>query len=573
MRSEPSRHCARSSRRMWRTKKWSTSRWIRPSRLWPWSAKTCAALRASPGARSTPSDARTLTSSRSRRDRRRQTSRSSCPKRKSKRRWRQRIGSSAWRERRPEVPEMMEKTARAADKAAEKAVQRCIDSACGATYGLRERIYVCPRCGGTLEIDCHLDASGDPAALRNRWAARAASRDPRDVSGVWRYREMLPFDEPIPFVTLFEGNTPLYHGPRSAQYCGTDDLRLKHQGCNPTGSFKDTGMTTAITQAVVLGARTAVCASTGNTSASLAAYAGRAGLQSAVLLPRGQITAGKLAQSLDYGALVCEIDGNFDDCMRLIQELGDDPSIYVANSINPFRIEGQKTVAFELMEQCLWQVPDHVVVPGGNMGNSTALGKGFQEMLELGLIDRLPALSVIQAEGSAPVAQLFGNLSESQSTGASDLPATMNTVTNPRTLATAIKIGAPVSWKKALRAVMRTHGSIITVTEQEIADAKAIIGRDGIGCEPASATTVAGIRKLTASKKIHAGESVVAVLTGHVLKDPDYVSHYHRGTLSFESVTAEGTAKTVHITGAFRNAPEKVAANKEAILKSLESRR
>ena len=179
------------------------------------------------------------------------------------------------------------------DRAAEKAVQRCIDSACGATYGLRERIYVCPRCGGTLEIDCHLVASGGATALRKRWAARAASRDPRDVSGVWRYREMLPFDEPIPFVTLFEGNTPLYHGPRSAHYCGLDDLRLKHQGCNPTGSFKDTGMSAAITQAVVVGARTAVCASTGNTSASLAAYAGRAGLQAAVLLPRGQIYGGK----------------------------------------------------------------------------------------------------------------------------------------------------------------------------------------------------------------------------------------------------------------------------------------
>ena len=183
---------------------------------------------------------------------------------------------------------MTEKTARAT----EKAVQRCIDPACGGAYGLRERIYTCPRCGGTLEIESPLGAlrgtAGDATALRMLWAARAASVDPIDASGVWRYREMLPFDEPIPFVTLFEGKTPLYHGPRSAQYCGLDDLRLKHQGCNPTGSFKDTGMSAAITQAVVLGARTAVCASTGNTSASLAAYAGRAGLQAAVLLPRGQ---------------------------------------------------------------------------------------------------------------------------------------------------------------------------------------------------------------------------------------------------------------------------------------------
>ncbi len=468
---------------------------------------------------------------------------------------------------------MTEKTVRAAEKAAEKAAQRCIASACGASYDCRERVYVCPRCGGTLEIDCRLDALRNPAGLRERWAARAASREPQDASGVWRYREMLPFDEPIPFVTLFEGNTPLYQGPRSAQYCGLDDLRLKHQGCNPTGSFKDTGMSAAITQAVVLGARTAVCASTGNTSASLAAYAARAGLQSAVLLPRGQVTAGKLAQSLDYGALVCEIDGNFDDCMRLIQELGDDPSIYVANSINPFRIEGQKTVAFELMEQCRWKVPDHVVVPGGNMGNSTALGKGFQELLEIGLIDRLPKLSVIQAEGAAPVARLFATLDLKQTAGGKHLPETMAPVENPRTLATAIKIGAPVSWKKALRAVLRSGGRIIAVSEQEIADAKATIGRDGIGCEPGSATTVAGIKKLAAAGHIRADEDVVAVLTGHMLKDTDYASHYHRGTLALDSGAKDGPAAAQPIRGAFQNSPERVAASKAAILATLERRR
>src|SRR5580658_4859719 len=198
---------------------------------------------------------------------------------------------------------MTEKTVRAAEKAAEKAAQRCIASACGASYGLRERVYVCPRCGGTLEIDCRLDALRNPAALRERWAARAASRDPQDASGVWRYREMLPFDEPIPFATLFEGDTPLYQGPRSAQFCGLDDLRLKHQGCNPTGSFKDTGMTAAVTQAVVLGARAAICASTGNTAASLAAYAARADLKAAILVPHGQISPAKLAQSMDYGAV------------------------------------------------------------------------------------------------------------------------------------------------------------------------------------------------------------------------------------------------------------------------------
>jgi threonine synthase len=468
---------------------------------------------------------------------------------------------------------MSDAIAKTAPQAGTAAVQRCILPGCAAVFGIREQIYVCPRCRGPLEIEIALEPLKAVPDLCERWHARAASHDPRDRSGVWRFRELLPFDDDAPVVTLCEGNTPLYDAPRSANYAGLTALRLKHQGCNPTASFKDTGMTTAVTQAKLLGARTVVCASTGNTAASLAAYAARAELQCAILLPQGQISPAKLAQSMDYGAIICEIAGNFDDCMRLIAELADVPSIYIANSVNPFRIEGQKTVAFELLEQCSWRVPDHVVVPGGNMGNSSALGKGFDEMLRLGWIDRLPKISIMQAEGSAPLAHLFAALPAAPSDADAALPDEIAPIANPRTLATAIKIGAPVSWKKALRAVLRTHGNIITVSEQEIADAKAIIGRDGIGCEPASATTVAGIRKLVGAGKIHADESVVAVLTGHVLKDPDYVGHYHRGTLSLESVTAAGTAMPVPIVGAFRNAPEKVAANKEAILKSLQSRR
>jgi len=466
---------------------------------------------------------------------------------------------------------MTQQPASVAAPAAAKATQRCILPECGAVYGIRERIYVCPKCGGPLEIDCGGPGIHRADALRGAWEARGNSRDPRDISGVWRYRELLPFDEAAPFVTLFEGNTPIYEAPRSANYCGLEALRLKHQGCNPTGSFKDTGMCAAVTQALVLGAHTVVCASTGNTAASLAAYADRAGLQPAILLPRGQISAAKLAQSMDYGALVCEIDGNFDDCMRLIQELGEDPAIYVANSINPFRIEGQKTVAFEMMNQCNWKVPDHVVVPGGNMGNSSALGKGFEELRALGLIERLPKLSVIQAEGAAPLARLFASLAAAKTSTEMPLPEALESEAHPRTLATAIKIGAPVSWKKALRAVMRSGGKIISVTEQEIADAKAMIGRDGIGCEPASATTVAGIKKLVAAGHIRKGESIVAVLTGHVLKDPDYVSAYHRGTLALEG--ADGSGEPLRIAGAFRNAPQHVEASKSAIVKMLEQKR
>ena len=464
-----------------------------------------------------------------------------------------------------------------ADKStAQPGVQRCINSSCGATFGLRERIYVCARCGETLEIDCGVNARVDGRALRDQWASRparrAGSKAPRETSGVWRYLELLPFEPDAPFITLFEGNTPLFDAPRSAEYCGLRALRLKHQGYNPTGSFKDTGMAAAMTQAVISGARTAVCASTGNTAASLAAYAARAGLRAAILLPRGQVSSSKLAQSLDYGALVLEIEGNFDACMRLVQQIGDEPSVYVANSINPFRVEGQKTVAFEIMEQCNWCLPDHIVVPGGNMGNSTALGKGFQELLVLGLIDCLPKLSVIQAEGAAPLARLFANLDGKGRGRGEHLPEKLDPVENPQTLASAIKIGAPISWKKSLSTVLRSGGQVISVSEHEIADAKAMIGRDSIGCEPASATTVAGVRKLVAAGQIHRDDGVIAVLTGHALKDPDYMIRYHDGTLSFALDAKEASGPLRPLGGAFRNAPRRVAANKAAILSSLERR-
>jgi threonine synthase len=446
-------------------------------------------------------------------------------------------------------------------------MQRCISETCRAEFEIQERIYECRRCGNLLEIQFPSQLFRDAKNLRQLWESRAGSREPKDQSGVWRYRELLPFSNAVEIITLAEGNTPLYDAPHSAKYSGAPFLRLKHQGSNPTGSFKDTGMSTAVTQAKLLGAETVACASTGNTAASLAAYSARAGLQCLILLPLGQVSAAKLSQSMDYGASIFEIDGNFDACMKLMRELGEDPSIYVANSLNPFRIEGQKTVAFELMCQSDWRVPDHVVVPGGNMGNSAALGKGFDELLQLGLIDRLPKLSVIQAEGAAPLANLFANLSPDFSPAKSAFPTSLPSVGNPSTLATAIKIGAPVSWAKALRAVLNSRGKIISVTETEIASAKATIGRDGIGCEPASATTVAGIRKLVSDNFIHRDESVVAILTGHLLKDPDYVNAYHRGTLELN-----GASGKAPIHGAFSNPPRRVAANKSAILETLRER-
>ena len=411
--------------------------------------------------------------------------------------------------------------------------QQCIEPDCRAIYDLNEPIYVCRACGGLLDIKCTQLPEPQAIELQTIWRQRMTSEELRDRSGVWRFREVLPFVSDVDPISLNEGNTPLYQAPRSAAYCEIDSLQLKHQGLNPTGSFKDTGMTVAVTQACVLGARLVACASTGNTAASLAAYAARADLACAIMVPAGQVSHAKLAQSLDYGAKVLEIEGNFDSCMREIRELSEDGSLYLVNSINPFRIEGQKTVAFELAEQLGWQMPHHLVVPGGNLGNSSAFGKGFRELLALGLIERMPRISVIQAVGAAPFATYYQK-HRGTSVEFIDEP-------NPKTLASAIKIGAPVSWKKALRAVAETGGVVLTVTEQEIADGKAIIGRDGIGCEPASATTVAGIKKMKAEGTIQSNETVVAVLTGHLLKDTDYVNKYHNNSLEADQTRIHST--------------------------------
>lgn len=410
---------------------------------------------------------------------------------------------------------------------------------------------MCSRCGGLLDVDRREAIAIDRDSLRERWRARKSSLDTRDRSGVWRFREFLPFADDAEVVSLGEGNTPLYDAPRSADYCRLPQLKLKHQGCNPTGSFKDTGMTVAVTQARRIGARFVACASTGNTAASLAAYAARADLRCAIIVPGGQVSHAKLAQALDYGAKVLEIEGNFDVCMKVIRELSEDGAVYLVNSINPFRIEGQKTVAFELAEQLEWRVPDQLVLPGGNLGNSSAFGKGFRELLQSGLIDRMPRITVVQAAGAAPFARFYAD---------DDHSAFVNEE-HPQTLASAIKIGAPVSWPKALRAVSETGGAVITVTEQEIADAKAVIGRDGIGCEPASATTVAGIRKLVSDGAIAPGDSVVAILTGHLLKDADYVMQYHSDSL----LAPDGT----RIAGNFANRPIRTSASIDAIKSAL----
>ena len=447
----------------------------------------------------------------------------------------------------------------------ETAIQRCIEPECGRRFALNERLYVCPTCGGLLEVVSERTTESHSQELRDVWQRRLTSFEPRDRSGVWRYRELLPFAMDAPIVSLAEGNTPLYDAPRSAEHCDLGSLTLKHQGCNPTGSFKDCGMTTAVTQALILGARTVVCASTGNTAASLAAYAARAHLHCAILVPHGQISHAKLAQSLDYGAAVLELDGNFDDAMRVIRDLAEDPSIYLVNSINPFRIEGQKTVAAELLQQRAWRVPDHVVVPGGNLGNSSAFGKGFRELKDLGLIDCLPRLSVVQAEGAAPFAKLFAGSALRNQDSSDEASDELEPIAHPQTLATAIKIGAPVSWKKALGAVRESGGRVLTVSEQEIADGKAIIGRDGVGCEPASATTVAGIKRMVADGIINHDDDVVAVLTGHLLKDTEYVIRYYQNELFGPG----GDKGERLLKGTYSNQPVRVKATKTAILEGI----
>jgi len=385
--------------------------------------------------------------------------------------------------------------------------------------------------------------------------SRKTSHDDLDRSGVWRFRELLPFVNDLSkVVTLAEGNTPTYEARRSAEYARLDQLRFKHQGMNPTGSFKDNGMTTGVTQAAAIGAKAVACASTGNTSASMAAYAARAGMDAFVFIPADQIAYGKLSQSLEYGARVVEIEGNFDDAMRLVRELADETDLYLLNSINPFRLEGQKAIIIELIEQCGWKAPDWIVLPGGNLGNTSAFGKALQELQALGFIGRLPRLAVIQAEGAAPFYELFK----------SGWKSALNPVPDPATLATAIRIGDPVSWKKARRALERTDGVVERVTEQEIANAKAIIGRDGIGCEPASAATLAGVKRLVAAGIISESSNVIAVLTGNLLKDPTYTIGYHTDSLTFDKDGARSQIK-----GSFANKPVRSAADKEQIKRVL----
>jgi threonine synthase len=370
---------------------------------------------------------------------------------------------------------------------------------CGAFYPPDEIIYSCRRCGHPLEVRYELDRLGID---RKEWGRRPLS--------VWRYREILPVQgQPV---TLREGGTPLYHLEAIGKELGLPHLYAKHEGMNPSGSFKDRGMTVGVSMALQLGKRSVACASTGNTSASLAMYAAKAGIPAVVLLPSGKVALGKVAQALIHGAQAITIRGNFDRALEMVQELCLSHGLYLLNSMNPYRLEGQKTIGFEILDQ-LGEVPDRIVLPVGNAGNISAIHKGLLELRELGFIDRLPMMTGIQAEGSAPVVRAV----------AENLPEVIPEE-HPETVATAIRIGAPVNAEKALRAIRTTGGTAISVTDAEIlAMQRDLAAREGVGVEPASAASVAGVKKLVAAGVIDRDERVACVVTGHLLKDPETV--------------------------------------------------
>jgi len=339
--------------------------------------------------------------------------------------------------------------------------------------------------------------------MRDVFDQRRASRKPIDQSGVWRFREAVLDIAEEQIITHPEGATRMYE---------RDGIFFKHEGENPTGSFKDRGMTVAITDAVRLGARAVACASTGNTSASAAAYAAQAGLRAIVFIPAGKVAAGKLAQTVAYGALCLQVRGDFDAAMRLVLEASQRLGIYLVNSINPYRIEGQKTIVWELLQDLDWNPPDWIVVPAGNLGNTSAFGKALIEARDRGWISKMPRLAAIQARGANPFYRSFRE------------DFAQRHRVSAETVASAIRIGDPVSYDKAVAAIRATNGVVEDVTDDELMAAKRDIDRMGIGCEPASATTLAGVRKLRASGVMRDRDRIVCVLTGHLLKDPDAIA-------------------------------------------------
>lgn len=457
------------------------------------------------------------------------------------------------------------------------AFQRCINPRCGATVDLADTRFACPACGGLLDVAYDWDRLPVPKSLKHFEAKWSNRHDPLDFSGVWRFRELFPFAPAASVMTIGEGQTLCQRADAVAGYVGMKPggLYLQYEGMNPSGSFKDNGMTAAFTHARMVGARRAACASTGNTSASLAIYCAATQLMRAVIfIGSGKISYGKLSQALDYGALTVQIAGDFDDALRRVQEVSRQLGIYLVNSVNPFRLEGQKTIMFRILEALRWEVPDWVVVPGGNLGNVSSFGKAFAELKDLGLIDRTPRLAVVNAAGADTFYQLYEKQGLRWHGGEFDRPKidaymTAMDAGNLRadTLASAIEINRPVNLPKALRALDRCGGVVREVTDTEILDAKAKVGAGGLGCEPASAASVAGVVQLVKEGVIAPSDRVVCVLTGHELKDPDATVAYHSSDpKTFDEKLGKRGVKRV----AFANRAVQVPNDLNEIVKAIE---
>jgi threonine synthase len=443
------------------------------------------------------------------------------------------------------------------------AFQKCINPECGAEYDVKEVIFKCPKCGDLLDAQYNWDKAKVPKKLADfgqRWSTRNV---PLDLSGVWRFRELLDFCDDKYKVTIGEGQTILQLNDEVGKYADMKPGRLflQYEGLNPSGSFKDNGMTAAFSHAKMVGAKSSACASTGNTSASVALYAHSCGLKCTVFIGSGRIAFGKLSQAMDYGAQTIQIRGDFDDCMRQVQAVCMKLGLYLLNSLNPFRLEGQKTIMYRIIEGLGWELPDWIVVPGGNLGNSSAFGKAFYELKQLGLIKRIPRMAIINATGASTLHDLVNNKKLVWNNGKVDGKVIDDyyadlTARNfsPHTCASAIEISRPVNLKKCLRAIDVCNGVVRAVSDGEIVDAKAIIGKYGLGCEPASAASVAGLKLLRAEGVIGADERVACVLTGHSLKDPNVTVNYHKEK-----------------QGQFSNPPVEAPNNLEEIIKLIHS--
>lgn len=432
--------------------------------------------------------------------------------------------------------------------------QQC--DACDASWPETHASPQCAACGGLLQIR-HAPPQAPNGDVRNATQLRASftehccARPLGHASGVWRFQSLVMPSAGHTIVSWPEGNTALLQRRAISRYVGIEGLWCKHEGMNPTGSFKDRGMTVGTTQAMRVGATAVACASTGNTSASLAAYASQAGLPALVFVPAGQVALGKLTQTLAYGARTLLVRGDFDDCLRLVQESAQELGIYLLNSINPWRLEGQKTIVLELLQQLGWDAPEWIVLPAGNLGNTAAFGKALREAHALGLINRVPRIASVQAEGASPFARSFAEGFAKRHTMRAE------------TLATAIRIGDPASHDRAVQAIEFSNGIVLSVTDHEIVAAKRVIDAAGVGCEPASAASVAGARLLVERGVIGANDRVVAVLTGHVLKDPGMLVRMHQDAEFADAPASAAPNAPVEIDATVRDVAAILAADAE----------